>query len=699
MNPRDFFAELKRRNVIRFAGLYLVGSWLLTQVASTVLPMFGAPDWLPRSIVVLLAIGFVPALIFSWVFELTPQGLKRDEDVAPEQSIAPQTARRMDRMIIAVLVLALAYFAADKFLLAPRREAAKSPPPLNPDESQSAANRKSIAVLPFENLSDDKQNAYFADGIQDEILTKLATIADLKVISRSSTVKYKSKPEDLKTVSQQLGVATILEGTVQKSGDKVRVNVQLIDARADTHLWAKTYDGDAKDIFGVESEVSQQVADALRAKLSSGEINALATAPTRDPEAYDLFLKAEYEHRVALAAVTIEAYERAAALYEQALKRDPNFALAAARQAEVLLTEHWFTVPFDSARLAQVRATIDHALSIAPELAEVHVALGYFYYHGEREYDKALTAFRHAIELQPNHVQAREIISYVYRRQGQWERSVTELAKVQQLDPRDPEIAENLSVTYTFLRQWSDAKRVISRALALEPNSVLAKRQLFLICINGDGDIEAAQRSVADLTPGLFQGQGLHGTLQNLLGEPTYFHVLRRDFEAALKEWEKQTGADPAQRERKTAGRLAIRLLAGNALPPKAEIDEARTLVGTGLPEQPYGDRTSSPIAWLYLAIGQPADAIAVAHRAADSLPIEKDAPLGAAFTTGLAEIQAQAGQPRDAIAILRRLLSIPAGAVVSINRLKIDPVWDPIRNDPGFQQLLKGTELIGPDK
>src|SRR5438105_13905483 len=245
-------SELKRRNVIRFAGLYLVGAWLLVQVAGTVLPMFGAPDWLPRSIVILLAIGFVPALIFSWVFELTPQGLKRDEDVRPEESIAPQTGRRMDRMIIAVLVLALGYFAFDKFVLAPRRTAP-------PNESPSAAGAKSIAVLPFENLSEDKANAYFAEGIQDEILTRLAKVADLKVISRTSTQHFKSAPENLPEIARQLGVAHILEGSVQKSGDAVRVNVQLIKAANDSHLWADTFDRKLTDIFSVESEVAKSI--------------------------------------------------------------------------------------------------------------------------------------------------------------------------------------------------------------------------------------------------------------------------------------------------------------------------------------------------------------------------------------------------------------------------------------------------------
>src|SRR5205085_627459 len=207
MKIDNFFAELKRRNVIRFAGLYLVGAWLLVQVAGTVLPMFGAPDWLPRSIVILLAIGCLPALIFSWVFELTPQGLKRDEDVRPEESIAPQTGRRMDRMIIAVLVLALGYFAFDKFVLAPRRAAA-------PNDFSSAASTKSIAVLPFENLSEDKANAYFAEGIQDEILTRLAKVADLKVIARTSTQRFKSAPENLPDIAKQLGALNILEGSV-----------------------------------------------------------------------------------------------------------------------------------------------------------------------------------------------------------------------------------------------------------------------------------------------------------------------------------------------------------------------------------------------------------------------------------------------------------------------------------------------------
>ena len=241
--------------------------------------------------------------------------------------------------------------------------------------STSTIPEKSIAVLPFDNLSNEKANAYFAEGIQDEILTRLASIADLKVISRTSTAKYQSKPEDLKTVSQQLGVAKVLEGTVQRAGDKVRINVQLIDARADSHLWAKTYDRDAKDIFAVESEVSQEVADALQARLSPAEESNLGKAPTRDPEAYDLFLKGEYAEREAESTLKAEAFDRAAALYRGALERDSKFALAAARLANSRILRHWFVLKVNDSVLAEIKKDAEHALELAPDLPEAHLAL------------------------------------------------------------------------------------------------------------------------------------------------------------------------------------------------------------------------------------------------------------------------------------------------------------------------------------
>src|SRR5213079_1096475 len=332
---------------------YAVVAWLLLQAASILFPTFEAPPWTMKVFVAAIALGFPIAVVLAWAFELTPEGIKRAEDVDLSKSVRRKTGRKLVFFIIAVLLLVIG------ILLFQRLHPNVSP-------AVSSSLKKSIAVLPFENLSRDPDNAYFSDGIQDEILTKLAGIGDLKVISRKSTAKYKSKPEDLKTVANELGVATVLEGSVQKAGDKVRVNVQLLDARIDTHLWAKSYDRDLKDVFAVESEVAQEIADTLQAKLSPTQSDALAAAPTRDTEAYDLFLKGEYEEHQAESTLNAEPFDRAQTFYRQALARDPNFALAYARLAQSELFRHWFITTLSSAELGEVKSNIERALAIAP---------------------------------------------------------------------------------------------------------------------------------------------------------------------------------------------------------------------------------------------------------------------------------------------------------------------------------------------
>jgi TolB-like protein len=376
MNPESFFSELKRRNVIRMVGLYLVGAWLVVQVAGTVLPMFGAPEWLPRTIVVLVAIGFVPVVIFSWVFELTPEGLKRDKDVAPEHSITPQTGRRMDRMIIAVLVLALGYFAFDKFVLAPRREAARVSSAV-PNESKSVINAKSIAVLPFENLSSDKENAYFTDGVQDEILTDLAKIADLKVISRASVMQYKTGlARNLRKISEELGVAHVVEGSVQRAANKVRVNAQLLDARTDAHLWAQTYDRDLADVFAIQSEIAKAIADQLQVKLSPNEKKAIEQPPTTDLAAFDLYSRAKSLLLTASFSATGEPDRRKAIeLLDEAVKRDPSF-FDAYRQLAYAHEQVYATSGSDHtpARLALAEGAVQAAIRLRPDAVETHLA-------------------------------------------------------------------------------------------------------------------------------------------------------------------------------------------------------------------------------------------------------------------------------------------------------------------------------------
>jgi TolB-like protein/Flp pilus assembly protein TadD len=680
----SFFGELKRRNVYKVAVAYAVVGWLLVQVATQVFPFFDIPNWAVRLVVLAIVIGFPIALTIAWAFELTPQGLKRTEDV----DVAAQGRRKSHAWVYVVIVGA----AFSIGLIFVGRYTAESSGTPRHSEAATTLPAKSIAVLPFENLSDDKGAAYFADGIQDEILTKLASIADLKVISRTSTAKYKSKPEDLKTVSQQLGVAS-----VQKAGDKVRVNVQLIDARADSHLWAKSYDRDIKDLFAVESEVAQEIADSLQAKLSPAEANTLATAPTKNTAAYDLFLKGEFEQRTANTSLKAEAFDQAAAWYQQAIALDPNFALAYARLVECRMSRHWFIESFTEAELAEVKEMADHALVLAPDLAEAHVALGIFYYYGHREYNQALSEFQRATQLQPNNAPAIEYSGYVHRRQGQWARCLEELNKALEIDPRSADVAGNLGQTYGLLRMWKDAERVARHAVSIDPYDVIGMRALLLTILNGKGDVDEALRVLATFpSDNKIIIASIAGDIGSVTGERAYTFVLGHKFKEALKVWE-TTGAAPSDERRQASARSAIRVVSGDLSDGTADAEKAVRLLEERLQQRPNELVSLRQLSWSYLALNRSSDALKAAQQLVDVLPPEKDVLLGAANLAGLAEIQARSGAAAEAVKNLRRLLSIPAGESVTITRLKLDPVWDPIRNDPGFQQLLTLTEHVGP--
>jgi TolB-like protein/class 3 adenylate cyclase/predicted Zn-dependent protease len=558
-----------------------------------------------------------------------------------------------------------------------------------------ATPEKSIAVLPFDNLSEEKANAYFTDGIQDEILTKLAGIGDVKVISRSSTAKYKSKPEDLRTVANQLGVATVLEGSVQRAADKVRVNVQLLDARSDTHLWAKSYDRDLRDIFAVESDVAQEIAEALRAKLSPRQAKALIAAPTRDTEAYDLFLKGEYQERQAESTESVDFFDRAETFYRQALARDPSFALAYARLAYSRLNRHWFSNRLNSAQLEEVKSNIEHALAMAPELPEAHLALGIFYYWGHRDYESALKGLDRAIELQPSNSDSRTFRAAIYRRRSEWRRSLVESERALELNPRESFSFTDIGDTYLSLRRWSEAELALTRALALDPHNINAGFHLADTYINSTGDIRRARQAGEGISEAKGQVSPYGIVISQMIGEmPVYLDVLERRFSDALKASDVRPTNTAEERLNKLKARVGIQVVAGQSRAAKSEAEQARPLLEAQLAQRAPGDRTSlTESAWVYVCLGRKEDALRIAREATEALPIEKDALVGAYFLTGLAQIDAHIGRPEEAVKILRRLLVVPAGEYVSIARLKIDPVWDPIRNDPDFQKLLSEPE------
>src|SRR6184192_1347260 len=646
----SFFAELQRRKVYRVAAAYIIAAAFIIQIGSAVFPAWELPNWTLRLVIVLLLAGFPVALILAWAYDVTPQGIQATPKV-------PGGHRRRN-IILLVAAGAIISVAAGFFLL-PRASARKID--------------KSVAVLPFQNLSDEKANAYFAEGIQNEILTKLARVRDLKVISRPSTAKYQSKPDNLKTVAQELGVSTVLEGAVQKAGDKVRVNVQLIDARADTHLWAKSYDRDFKDVLAVESEVSQEIAEALQANLSPSESHVLTAVRTPDTEAYDLFLRGEYEFRQAGSSFAADAYDRAEAFYRQALARDPNFAEAAAGLARSRLSRHWNVYPLAPAELEEVKSLIDRALALAPNSPEAHFSLGLFFYWGHRQYEMALTEFNRTLELQPNNALARQYCASVYHRRGEWERSLADFQRAQELDPLDAWIPIGIGETYMALRLWKDAERAALRALAIDPHYALAALDLLTTRLNATGDVDSARRAFDGFPEGINFIDSVvdRGDVARIIDARVYLDAIERRFTDAFQALEKEVANDDRGHLQQLAGRVALRVLAGQTEAAKSAAEEALPLLEARLRERPDDTFTMTGLSWVYLALGRNADALRLSRQAADIISIEKDDLAGPNFQNGLAQIEARTGAPEEAIKRLRRLLSIPAGQVVSIARFE----------------------------
>jgi TolB-like protein len=688
MNPESFFGELKRRNVIRMAGLYLVGAWLVVQVAGTVLPIFGAPEWLSRTIVVLLAIGFFPAVIFSWVFELTPQGLKRDQDVAPEKSIAPQTGRRMDRMIIVVLALALGYFAFDKFVLTPRREAALMASAV-PNESKSVIDAKSIAVLPFENLSRDPDNAFFTDGVQDQILTALSKVADLKVISRTSVMQYKAGAQhNLREIAQQLGVTHVLEGSVQRAGNKVRVNAQLINARTDAHEWADNYDRPVDDVFAIQSEIAKAIADQLQAKLSPNEKTAIAQPPTTDVTAFDLYSRARTLMLTTTFSTTgTQNTLKAVDLLNQAISRDSSFFLAYCQLA--LAHDQVYFLGFDHspARLALAEAAIQAAFRLRPAAGECHLARAENLYRGYLDYDGALTELAIARQTLPNDPRIDELTGYILRRRGQAEEGLRNLKRAGELDPRNYFTLQQIAISYQFLRRYPEAISALDRALTIVPKDV---------------DARVARASVefywkADTQP-------LHQTIESILRENPgtiaiaadgwfYCALSERDPEAAKRALialgQNDISDSAVILRREFCEGLLARMMQDGAR-ARTAFTAARDQQEKIVQAQPGYGPALCVLGLIDAGLGNKQQALEEGRRALALLPVTQDSMNGGTIIGYFAIIAAWTGEKDLA---LEELTKAAAGHYWTIpttyGGLKLLPWWDPLRGDPRFEQIV----------
>ncbi|OOG46001.1 winged helix-turn-helix domain-containing protein [Rhodanobacter sp. C01] len=599
--------------------------------------------------------------------------------VSSATPLLPNRTRRLDRRLVAavsgLLVVAAVLLGWHQFAR-------------HPADTSPAVDLKSIAVLPFESLSTDQNNAYFASGMQDMILTQLVGIGGLKVIARTSTEKYPSHPEDVKTIARQLGVATLLEGTVQKAGNQVLINVQLIDANSGNHLWAKAYTRTLDNVFNVEGEVAQNVAEALKVQLTSAETARIERMPTRNAAAYDLYLQAGVHANRAFDNPELSQSELpvAIALYQQALAKDPDFALAAAALARAHMQMYFFAPDRTNTRLAAAKASADRALALQPNLGQGQYALGLYEYWGHRDYAGATAQLELARRALPNSATVELIIASIARRQGHWDEAVALFRTATLLDPHSEFAFNQLAVTYESMHRYADADLAYAGAIAVSRDPVGNRVAQAFNQLMWKGDPAPLRAALAALVP------GSDAYTSNIM--TMYFERwLARDYAGAVKIVEADKADDWVDPDNIVLPRrlyLAWALqAAGDTAKATAAYAEVATRVRATLVERPDDADLHLALGFAYAGLGRKPEAVAEGERAVALMPVSKDALTGPDMLASQAQLYVRVGQPDQAIAVIGRVLSIPDGAPLSSALLQLDPAWDPLRDDPRFKALL----------
>jgi TolB-like protein/predicted Zn-dependent protease len=673
MKATNFFGELKRRNVYKVAVAYAVAGWALSQGIAQVFPVFDVPNWAIRSIVLLIILGLPIALVLAWMFELTPHGIKRTETA----DAMPATSRQNKRAWIYVVVIG-GLVSIGLFFLGRYTAPTVAPLPA-----------KSIAVLPFENLSEDKANAYFADGIQVEILTRLAKIADLKVISRTSTQRYQSKPGNLAEIAKQLGVSNILEGSVQKAADQVRVNVQLVNVQTDSQLWAETYDRKLTDIFSVESEIAIRIAESLQAKLSGHEEQALAAKPTNNPEAYDAYLRAlAFEAR---GNYSEDALFKAIGYYELAVQLDPNFALAWARLSGAHALLYFNRGDATVARRDAAKEALEHAQKLQPNSPEILLFLGYYQYWVLHDYGMAKATFARVSRMLPGNSQVSYALGAIARREGHWDESVAYWERGLALDPRNTVLLTEVAFTYAALRQFSTALKLYDRALDILPSelSLMASKASIY---QAEGNLQEAAKSLVQVNAQTNSDMAVRIKLTQLRLErnPTEATQLVQARQARL---EFTFGIDKGIKQ---VGLALLRRVAGDTAQAKAAAKQGRNTLEPLRKDQPDNVFVAAALSVAYAILDEKGSALNEAQRAITLVPSSKDRLSGPAFEENLALVELIIGENSRAISTLTRLLQTPysgwlySPTPITPALLRLDQIWDPLRVDPAFQKLCE---------
>jgi len=660
-----FFEELQRRKVYRVAAAYIVAAGFLIQIASAVFPAWELPNWSLRLVIALLLIGFPIAVILAWAYDITAKGIQ----------ITPQTGGHRRRNLILLIVAAVIVSVSAGFLLLPRVVREKVD--------------KSVAVLPFQNLSSDPENAYFADGIQAEVLTRLAKIADLKVISRASTQRYQSEPGNLAEIAKQLGVANILEGSVQKAGNQVRVNVHLVNVQTGSQLWAETYDRKLSDIFVVESEIAKGIAESLQATLTGREEQALAANPTNNPQAYDAYLRGlAYEAR---GNYSSDALFQAIDFYDLAVRIDPNFALAWARLSGAHALLYFNRGDTTAARRDAAKEALEHAQKLQPNSPETLLFLGYYQYWVLHDYGLAKTTFEQVSKMLPGNSEVSYALAAIARRQGHWAESVAYWEQGLALDPLNTALLIEVAWTYDALRQFPAALNLYNRALGILPNEV-SLMALKASIYQAQGNLQESAKLLVQVNAQTDSDMAVRVKLAQLRLERNQTEAVRfvQPRQARLR------FASEIEKGAKQGGLALIQRLAGDTASAKAAAEQARNTLEPLSKDQPDNAFVASALAVAYAVLDEKSSALNEAQRAIALVPSSKDQLSGPGYEENLALIETIIGENSRAISTLTRLLQTPYGgwiynpAPVTPALLRLDPLWDPLRADPAFQKLCE---------
>jgi TolB-like protein/Tfp pilus assembly protein PilF len=674
VNPKTFFGELRRRNVYKVAVAYVVAGWALAQGLAQVLPVFSVPNWVIQLVVVLIVMGLPVALGLAWAFELTPEGIKRTETA----DAMPEGTRRKKYVWIYVVVigglLSSGLFFLGRYSAAPTKRAAVD------------TSAKSIAVLPFENLSDDKQNTYFADGVQDQILTNLARVADLRVISHTTVRQYKSgEPRNLREIGKQLGVTHILEGSVQRAGDRLRIAAQLIDARTDSQVWAETYDRTAADLFAIQSELAESIVAQLQAKLSPEQKADIEARPTQDLVAFELYLRAKQIVDSYLIADDVRAALLSALQsLDQAIKRDPDFVSAYCYIARANDLLYFFDLDPTPDRILLAEAAVKAALRLRPDSAEAHFAMADFLFRCHRDYDGALKELAIARPGLPNDTALFILSGYINRRRNNWAQAERDFSTAVALDPRNPNAYNLLADTYNLQRKHFLAAQVYDRVLAAGERTPIVFYRRDSAIFNGTGN-STEMRDVLAKNPDMDVGGG-----------QTPFRVLFALIDRNFVEAERVLAASPREDFQdidysfyfpKAWFEAMIARAKGDSAAAITAFSNARKVLEQRLAIKPEDARTLAVLAQVDAGLGRKELAIQEAQHAVDLMPLSKDIYDGALVLEGLAQVYTWTNEPDRAIELLQKLAAMPS--YVNYARLKLHPMWNSLRGDPRFEKIV----------